>query len=123
RAAPDAARLQRLRARRDPARGGDRQPHHPGRRIDLARGPAAARRLPRLRDRLLLRVGCAAVDAVLLIASFAVILAGALLFTNAVEWVGHRAGLGEGAVGSLLAAVGTAMPETMISIVALLDTA
>ena len=62
-------------------------------------------------------------DAVLLIASFAVILAGALLFTNAVEWVGHRAGLGEGAVGSLLAAVGTAMPETMISIVALLDAA
>jgi cation:H+ antiporter len=62
-------------------------------------------------------------EAVLLIASFAVILAGALLFTNAVEWIGHRMGLGEGAVGSLLAAVGTAMPETMISVVALLDTA
>ena len=60
-------------------------------------------------------------DAVLLLASFAVILAGALLFTNAVEWVGHRLRLGEGAVGSLLAAVGTAMPETLISIVALLD--
>jgi cation:H+ antiporter len=50
-----------------------------------------------------------------------VILAGALLFTNAVEWFGHRLGLGEGAVGSLLAAVGTAMPETLIAIVALLD--
>jgi cation:H+ antiporter len=60
-------------------------------------------------------------DAVLLFASFAVILAGALLFTNAVEWLGHRMGLGEGAVGSLLAAVGTAMPETLIAIVALLD--
>jgi cation:H+ antiporter len=59
------------------------------------------------------------VDAVLLFASFAVILAGALLFTNAVEWIGHRLKLGEGAVGSLLAAVGTAMPETLISIVAL----
>jgi len=60
-------------------------------------------------------------NAVLLLASFAVILAGALLFTNAVEWLGHRLGLGEGAVGSLLAAVGTAMPETLIAIVALLD--
>ena len=59
-------------------------------------------------------------EAVLLFASFAVILAGALLFTNAVEWIGHRLQLGEGAVGSLLAAVGTAMPETLISIVALL---
>ena len=58
-------------------------------------------------------------EAVLLFASFAVILAGALLFTNAVEWLGQRLQLGEGAVGSLLAAVGTAMPETLISIVAL----
>jgi cation:H+ antiporter len=61
------------------------------------------------------------VDFVLLAASFAVILAGALLFTNAVEWIGHRLGLGEGAVGSLLAAVGTAMPETLIAVVALLE--
>src|SRR5918992_4784119 len=55
----------------------------------------------------------------LLVISFAVILAGALLFTNAIEWVGHKLGLGEGAVGSLLAAVGTALPETLIAIVAL----
>jgi cation:H+ antiporter len=59
----------------------------------------------------------------LLAVSFAVILAGALLFTNAVEWIGHRLKLGEGAVGSLLAAVGTAMPETLIAIVALLGAA
>jgi len=52
-----------------------------------------------------------------------VILAGALLFTNAVEWIGHRLELGEGAVGSLLAAVGTAMPETLIAIVALIGAA
>ncbi len=56
---------------------------------------------------------------ILLVVSFAVILAGALLFTNAIEWVGHKVGLGEGAVGSLLAAVGTALPETLIAIVAL----
>ncbi|HEV7769311.1 MAG TPA: sodium:calcium antiporter [Solirubrobacterales bacterium] len=57
----------------------------------------------------------------LLLVSFAVVLAGALLFTNAVEWIGHRLNLGEGAVGSILAAVGTAMPETLIAIVALLS--
>jgi cation:H+ antiporter len=58
-------------------------------------------------------------ELLLLIFSFAVILAGALLFTNAIEWIGHKLGLGEGAVGSLLAAVGTALPETLIAIVAL----
>jgi cation:H+ antiporter len=57
----------------------------------------------------------------LLAASFAVILAGALLFTNAVEWLGHRLSLGEGAVGSLLAAVGTAMPESLIPVVAVIS--
>jgi len=60
-------------------------------------------------------------EALLLALSFAVVLAGALLFTNAVEWAGHRLELGEGAVGSILAAVGTAMPETLIAIVALLS--
>lgn len=56
----------------------------------------------------------------LLIFSFVVILAGALLFTNAIEWLGHKLNLGEGAVGSILAAVGTAMPETLIPIVAII---
>jgi cation:H+ antiporter len=62
------------------------------------------------------------VDELLLIVAFAIVLGGALLFTNAVEWLGHRLGLGEGAVGSILAAVGTAAPETLIAIVAILDT-
>lgn len=57
----------------------------------------------------------------LLAASFAIVLSGALLFTNAVEWFGHVLGLGEGAVGSVLAAVGTATPETLIAIIALLS--
>jgi cation:H+ antiporter len=55
----------------------------------------------------------------LLVVAFAVILVGAELFTNAVEWLGHLLGLGEGAVGSVLAAVGTALPETMIPLVAI----
>jgi cation:H+ antiporter len=52
--------------------------------------------------------------------SFAIVLTGALIFTNSVEWIGHRLEVGVGAVGSILAAVGTAMPETLIAIVALL---
>lgn len=42
-----------------------------------------------------------------------------MLFTNAVEWLGRRLRLGQSAVGSLIAAVGTAMPESLIPIVAL----
>jgi cation:H+ antiporter len=56
----------------------------------------------------------------ILAASFVLILAGAELFTNGIEWFGHRLDLAEGAVGSVLAAVGTALPETMIPIVAIL---
>ena len=57
---------------------------------------------------------------VVLVAGFAVILLGAELFTNGIEWVGRRLDLAEGAVGSVLAAVGTALPETMIPLVAIL---
>jgi len=55
--------------------------------------------------------------------SLVAILAAAVLFTNAVEILGERLGLGQGAVGSVLAAVGTALPETMIPVVALLAAA
>jgi len=61
------------------------------------------------------------VEYLLLLISFAIVLAGALLFTNAVEWLGHVLGMGEGAVGSVLAAVGTATPETLIAIIALIS--
>jgi cation:H+ antiporter len=55
-----------------------------------------------------------------LLASLAGILAAAELFTNGIEWLGHRLSLAEGAVGSVLAAVGTALPETLIPFVAIL---
>lgn len=55
-----------------------------------------------------------------LLASLLVILASAELFTNGIEWLGHRLSLAEGAVGSVLAAVGTALPETLIPFVAIL---
>ena len=58
--------------------------------------------------------------AILLLVSLGVILAAAELFTNAVEWTGHKLNLNEGVVGSVLAAVGTAMPETLIPVVAIL---
>jgi cation:H+ antiporter len=57
----------------------------------------------------------------ILIVSLIVILAGAELFTNGVEWIGEGFGLSEGAVGSVLAAVGTALPETLLPIVAILS--
>ncbi len=56
----------------------------------------------------------------ILIVSFVIILAGAELFTNGIEWFGRKLQLAEGAVGSVLAAVGTALPETMIPIIAIL---
>lgn len=42
------------------------------------------------------------------------------LFTNAIEWTGKLLGLNEGAVGSVLAAVGTALPETVVPLIALI---
>lgn len=56
----------------------------------------------------------------LLIVAFAVILAGCELFVNGIEWFGRKLNLGEGAVGSVLAAVGTALPETIIPLIAIL---
>jgi cation:H+ antiporter len=58
----------------------------------------------------------------LLIIALVIILISAELFTNGVEWFGRRYELGEGAVGSILAAVGTALPETLIPIIAIVFT-
>jgi cation:H+ antiporter len=55
------------------------------------------------------------------IVALVVILLGAAFFTNAVEILGSRLGMRQGAVGSLLAAVGTALPESMIAIVAIME--
>jgi cation:H+ antiporter len=58
-------------------------------------------------------------DVVVLAIAFVVILTGAELFTNGIEWFGRKLNLAQGAVGSVLAAVGTALPETMIPIIAI----
>jgi cation:H+ antiporter len=44
----------------------------------------------------------------------------ATLFTNAVEWGARSLGLGHGMTGSVMAAVGTAMPESIVPVVALI---
>ena len=62
-------------------------------------------------------------EIVVLIGSLALILLGAELFTNGIEWFGHKLNLAEGAVGSVLAAVATAMPETLIPVIAILGPA
>ena len=59
-------------------------------------------------------------DVLILAVAFVIILLGAELFTNGIEWFGRKLQLAEGAVGSVLAAVGTALPETMIPIIAIL---
>ena len=56
----------------------------------------------------------------LLILSLGLILSACELFTNGIEWAGRRLRLSDGATGSVLAAVGTAMPETAVPIVALM---
>lgn len=50
-----------------------------------------------------------------------IILGGCELFANGVECLGDRFNLSHATAGSLLAAVGTALPETMIPIIALLS--
>ena len=59
----------------------------------------------------------------LLLIALLVILIGAETFTNALEHMGERLKISEGVTGSIFAAVGTALPETMVPVVAILSTA
>jgi cation:H+ antiporter len=61
------------------------------------------------------------VDGALLVLSFAMMIVGAFVFTNAVEWAGVRLDIGHGAVGSVLAAVATALPESLVPAVAIIQ--
>jgi cation:H+ antiporter len=54
-----------------------------------------------------------------MLAMLLVILAASELFVNALEHLGERLKISEGVTGSLFAAVGTAMPETMVPLIAL----
>jgi cation:H+ antiporter len=59
----------------------------------------------------------------ILLVALLVILIGAETFTNALEYLGERLKISEGITGSIFAAVGTALPETMVPVVAILSTA
>lgn len=59
-------------------------------------------------------------DIGLILVALVVIVLAAELFTNGIEWLGQRLQLSEGVVGSVLAAVGTALPETLIPFVAVI---
>lgn len=61
-----------------------------------------------------------AVTILMTLISLAIILAACAVFVNAVEWLGKLLNLHQGMVGSVLAAVGTALPETIIPIIAIL---
>lgn len=54
-----------------------------------------------------------------LVLMLVVILVAAELFTNALEHLGERLKISEGVTGSLFAAVGTALPETLVPILAI----
>ena len=53
-----------------------------------------------------------------LLSLFAILLS-CIVFSNSVEWLGARLNLSHGITGSLLAAVGTALPETIVPLVAI----
>jgi cation:H+ antiporter len=58
-------------------------------------------------------------DVVMTVVSLGLILAACSVFVNAIEWIGKKLNFHEGIVGSVFAAVGTALPETIIPIIAI----
>jgi len=59
------------------------------------------------------------VNIALFLISILLVFIGCDLFTNGVEWIGRKFKLSESVVGSILAAIGTALPETFIPIIAI----
>lgn len=63
-----------------------------------------------------------ALSLILLVFSLLFILFVCTIFTNAIEWFGKVMNLSHGVTGSILAAIGTALPETIIPIIAIVFT-
>ena len=53
-----------------------------------------------------------------LISLFAILIS-CIIFSNSIEWLGAKLNLSHGITGSILAAVGTALPETIVPLVAI----
>jgi cation:H+ antiporter len=62
------------------------------------------------------------VDIMMLVLSLGLILLSCVMFVNAIECFGKALNLHQGIIGSILAAIGTALPETIIPIIAILFT-
>lgn len=58
-------------------------------------------------------------ELIILLVSLLVIIVAAEIFTNAIESLGAKLKFSEGVTGSIFAAVGTALPETMVPLVAI----
>lgn len=59
-------------------------------------------------------------EILILLGALGIILLGAEAFTNSLEHFGERLGISEGVTGSIFAAIGTALPETMVPLFAIL---
>jgi cation:H+ antiporter len=57
-------------------------------------------------------------SAALLLGSAVLIYLACEFFVNGVEWVGHKMAVGQKATGTILAAFGTALPESVVTLVA-----
>jgi cation:H+ antiporter len=62
------------------------------------------------------------VDIVMLMVSLLLILLSCVMFVNAIECFGKALNLHQGIIGSIFAAIGTALPETIIPVIAILFT-
>jgi cation:H+ antiporter len=62
-----------------------------------------------------------AVHVLLLVGCAAAIYVACEWFVNAIEWLGVELGVGTMAVGTVLAAIGTALPESVVTLVAVLS--
>ena len=62
--------------------------------------------------------GAMALTLFILLAAAAVIYVACELFVNGVEWIGQRFDVGQKATGTILAAFGTALPESVVTFVA-----
>ncbi|WP_456402166.1 sodium:calcium antiporter [Persephonella sp.] len=60
------------------------------------------------------------IDILLLVLGLIIILIAAELFTNGVETIGHRLQFSQNFTGSVLAAVGTALPESILPVIAII---
>ncbi|HEU0168479.1 MAG TPA: sodium:calcium antiporter [Chloroflexota bacterium] len=58
-----------------------------------------------------------------IIGGILVIFAACELFVNSIEWLGRKLHISENAVGTVLAAIGTALPESLVTLIALVFSA